>query len=244
VNRETQNCSGAIHRTDGMLKQVQHDNLTGRANFNTLNLLPSTTNREIVASSFNWTDKNARPSEDGRYEPEKRGIGRIIQALVVDGEGLDTVFITPNHLKRISVWLPENTYADGEIIIDISKIKGKRVVCSEIGLYEFPKETKTPMAGGPMGEETPIPSPFLFEKIFPNPTKNLLRIHFNSPDGRPIAIKLYDITGRLIQKEELGRARIGKNEFLLMPKNLSSGVYFVQLESNNYQKIEKVIYLK
>ncbi|MCX7994330.1 MAG: hypothetical protein N3A65_00945 [candidate division WOR-3 bacterium] len=82
-----------------------------------------------------------------------KGIGRIIEALVVDGMGLDTAFITPNHLKRISVWLPQNTYSDGGIIIDILKIKGKRVVCSEIGIYEFPKAEEYRVASSPMGKE-------------------------------------------------------------------------------------------
>ncbi len=33
----------------------------------------------------------------------EKGIGRIIQALVIDGIGLDTTFITSNHLERISL---------------------------------------------------------------------------------------------------------------------------------------------
>lgn len=175
---------------------------------------------------------------------ENKGIGRIVQALVVDGMALDTVFITPKKLVRRSVWLKKESYVDGEIISEIQKVKGKRVVCAEIGLFEFPEQTKTIMANGPMGEEASISKPFLFEKIFPNPTKNLLRIRFSSPDERPITVKLYDVSGRLMHKKKLGKANVGNNEILLMPKGLSSGVYFGHLETEGYSKIEKIILIR
>ncbi|MEO0182131.1 MAG: hypothetical protein ABIL40_01480 [candidate division WOR-3 bacterium] len=161
MNRETENCSGAIHRTDGMLKQVQHN----------------------------------RHKNDVSIPEGERGIGRIIQALVVDGIGLDTTFITPDHLERISIWLPENTYADGEIIMDISKVKGKRVVCSEIGLYEFPSEKfYTSNFSDPQGAELQLSKQFYLDKIYPNLTKGMIRLRFNSPDNRKIIIKLYDVS--------------------------------------------------
>ncbi|MGQ9663855.1 MAG: T9SS type A sorting domain-containing protein [bacterium] len=211
--------------------------------------------------NYGAEDEGVRPSKDGCYnkengsevpilkkpetDDEPRGIGRIMQTLVVDGVDLDTLFITPNKLVRKSVWLRGESYRDGEIIVDILKIKGKRVVCSEIGLYEFPKEDiKTIKASGPMGEETSISRPFSFERIYPNPTKGFLKIRFSSPDERKVIVKLYDISGRLVQKEKLCKVKIGSNEILLRPKGLSSGIYFVQLETDNYQKIEKIIYLR
>ena len=173
----------------------------------------------------------------------ERGIGRIIQALVIDGIGLDTAFITSNHLKRISVRLPDSVYKDGEIIIEIKNIKGKRVVCSEIGLYEFPQEEKGKIASGPQGEETSIARPFVLERIYPNPAKGALKIRFNSSDSRKVAIKLYDVSGRLVQKV-LFQAEVGSNEFLLIPKGLSSGVYFLEAETGDYKKVKKVVLIK
>uniref|UniRef100_A0A7V0Z6Y0 T9SS type A sorting domain-containing protein n=1 Tax=candidate division WOR-3 bacterium TaxID=2052148 RepID=A0A7V0Z6Y0_UNCW3 len=206
--------SGAIHRTDEILKSE------------TLNLIQGKV-------------------QDDKYEPDRpEGIGRIIQALVIDGVGLDTAFITPNHLRRISVWLPDSVYKDGEIIIEIKKIKGKRVVCSEIGLYEFPKEEKEKVFSGPMGKEASISRPFLFEQIYPNPAKGVLRIRFNSPDERKIIIKLYDVCGRLVHQKNLLKSKIGMNELLIKPECLPAGVYFVRLEAEGYTKTEKAILLK
>ncbi|MEO0216688.1 MAG: T9SS type A sorting domain-containing protein, partial [candidate division WOR-3 bacterium] len=186
-----------------------------------------------------------RHKNDVSIPEGERGIGRIIQALVVDGIGLDTTFITPNHLKRISVWLPENIYTDGEIVIDISKIKGKRVVCSELGLYEFPVEKSTAQKFfGPQGADAQLTKPFYFDEIYPNPTKGMIRLRFNSPDERKITIQLYDVCGRLVYKEDIAKSNIAMNELLITPKNLSAGIYFVQLEAEGCKRIEKVVLLK
>lgn len=80
--------------------------------------------------------------------------------------------------------------------------------------------------------------------IFPNPSRNLLKICFNSPNECLVTVKLYDVSGRLVEKQKIVKTEIGSNEILLMPEVLSSGIYFVRLESGNYQKIEKIIYLK
>jgi hypothetical protein len=175
----------------------------------------------------------------------EKGIGRIIQALVIDGIGLDTLFITPNHLKRISVWLPESAYADGEIIIEVKNIKGKRVVCSEIGLYEFPEENGN-MTSGPQGEEAGryTLKGLRLLPMYPNPAKGLLKIRFNSPDERKVSVKVYDVLGRLAKRVFDGPARIGMNEFLINPKDFSAGVYFVRLEAEGYAMVEKVIFLR
>jgi len=191
-------------------------------------------------------ERSACPERMRGDKPDRaKGIGRIIQAFVIDTIPLDTAFITPNKLVRRSVWLKKECYADDEIIIEIEKIKGKRVVCSEIGLYEFPEEAKPGIVGGPMGKETAILGRCLFERIYPNPAKNILKIRFRAPDNNcKVTIKLYDVSGRLVQKQDVLHPKIGANEILLAPEGLSCGIYFVYLETNNYQKIEKVIYLK
>ncbi|MEO0190374.1 MAG: T9SS type A sorting domain-containing protein, partial [candidate division WOR-3 bacterium] len=97
---------------------------------------------------------------------------------------------------------------------------------------------------GPQGEEAQLTRPFYFDRIYPNPTKGILRIRFNSPDNRKITIKLYDVCGRLVHSQEIIKSKIGMNEVLIKPDGLSAGVYFVRLETNGYQKVEKAILLK
>ncbi len=81
-------------------------------------------------------------------------------------------------------------------------------------------------------------------EIRPNPAKGILKIRFNSPNERKVTIKLYDVCGRLVHQENLLRSKIGMNEVLIKPEGLSVGVYFVNLESVDYKKIAKVIFIR
>lgn len=189
-------------------------------------------------------------SDDEKPIPtdDQKGIGRLIQELAVDGISLDASFITPHKLVRASVWLPEQVYADGEIFGIIKKVKGKVVVCGEISLYEFNCEEKNlsaQIAKGPQSQsEQLIMRPFFFKKVSPNPTKRIVKICFNSPDERFVSIKLYDVVGRTIKTIFNDKAKIGINECLISSKDLSAGVYFIKIETEDYRNVEKVIFLK
>jgi len=191
-----------------------------------------------------------RPEDKNHTQVDEadKGIGRLIQELLVDGISLDTMFITPHKLVRISIWLPEQVYADGKIIGIIKKVKGKVVVCGEISLYEFNCEEKdllAQIAGGPQSQnEQSIMRSFLFDGIYPNPTKEVLKIRFNSPDERLVSIKLYDVVGRTLKIIFDGKAKIGMNEYVIRQEGLAAGVYFIRLESDDYRKTEKVIFLR
>jgi len=177
-----------------------------------------------------------------------KGVGRLIQELVVDGISLDTSFITPHKLVRISIWLPEEVYADGEITSVIKKVKGKVVVCGEISLYEFngeEKESACKITSGPQSsDEQVFMRPFFFDNLYPNPTKGMLKIKFSSPDERKVSVKMYDVVGSVVKTVFNGKAKFGLNEFLIMPEDLAAGVYFVRLETQGYEKTKKVIFLR
>ncbi|MEO0162513.1 MAG: T9SS type A sorting domain-containing protein [candidate division WOR-3 bacterium] len=92
-------------------------------------------------------------------------------------------------------------------------------------------------------EKTQLTRPFFFDRIYPNPTKGMIKIRFNSPDERKITIKLYDVCGCLVHKD-LIKSRLGMNEVLIRPEGLSAGIYFVRLEVENYGQMEKIILFK
>lgn len=80
--------------------------------------------------------------------------------------------------------------------------------------------------------------------MYPNPTKGILKIRFNSADERKVTVKMYDVVGRLAETIFNGKAKIGMNEFLIVPKDLAAGVYFIRLETSGYEKTEKIILLQ
>jgi|GEM_PF-1500589 len=174
----------------------------------------------------------AADRSDHAGDESEKGVGRLIQALVIDGVRLDSAFIVPHKLVRISIWLPNELYADGEIIIEIEKIKGKVVVCGEIALYEFDGREKCSTAntrGGPQSNETMHVSSLFFQGLYPNPAKGDLKVKFNSPDEREVTVKLYDVTGRLINEIFNGKLKVGTNEIPIRYKKLAAGVYFIRI---------------
>jgi len=242
------------------------------------------------------SDDGIRPSEarlgdearDGRYEnegaegseninepdrpDEPKGIGRIIQALIVDGVSLDTSFITPNKLKRISINLPHITYTDGEIIGDILSVKGKRVVCAEIALYEFGGEEKISRArliGGPQGEDAlRITLDAGRFEVYPNPfhDKTTIKFEIRNPKSETnsnsqnsnlstrylllATLRIYDATGRLVKSFNLASCLWPLASVVSwsgdddLGRKLPAGVYFVRLEAGEFKKVEKAILLR
>jgi hypothetical protein len=190
----------------------------------------------------------AADHSDHAGDESEKGIGRLIQALVIDGVKLDSAFIVPHKLVRVSIWLPNELYADGEIITEIEKIKGKVVVCGEIALYEFSGEEEkgsiANMLGGPQSNETMHVNSILFQGLYPNPAKGDLKVKFNSPDEREVTVKLYDVTGRLINEIFNGKLKIGTNEIPIRSKKLAAGVYFIRIEVGKDIITVKVVMLK
>ncbi|MEO0216487.1 MAG: T9SS type A sorting domain-containing protein, partial [candidate division WOR-3 bacterium] len=136
-------------------------------------------------------------------------------------------------------WIPDACVQDNEITIKVKLLNGTIAVLSGFEIY-----AEEVGGGGPQGEEAQIAKPFYFDKIYPNPTKGILKIRYNSPDNRKITIKLYDVCGRLVHKEDIAKSRIGVNEVLIRPEDFAAGVYFVRLETEGYEKIEKAILLR
>ncbi len=148
-------------------------------------------------------------------------------------------WVNPGEKITEEACIPNACLHDNEITIKVKKLSGTIAVLSGIEI-----EVEEVGEGGPQGGEAQILRPFYFGKIYPNPTKGMIRIRFNSPDRRRVSVKIYDVTGRLASTVFEGRARIGMNEFLIRPKDFATGIYFIRLEAEGYTKTEKVIFLK
>ncbi len=103
--------------------------------------------------------------------------------------------------------------------------------------------TSTP-GGGPQATNELTTGTFYLENIYPNPTNRVLKIRFNSPDERKVTVKLYDITGRLIENVFDGKAKVGMNEILVKSENMAAGIYFISLNTDGCEKVEKITILK
>ena len=89
-----------------------------------------------------------------------------------------------------------------------------------------------------------FPSKFSLSQNYPNPFNPNTKINFDIPEDGMVVLKVYDINGREVQTlvNEFRKAGYYSKEF--NAGNLSSGSYFVKLESGNEMVSTKMMLVK
>ncbi len=78
--------------------------------------------------------------------------------------------------------------------------------------------------------------------IFPNPINAAFSITYENEKSSPIVIELVDLSGKTIYKLVDANRKSGKNiEYLHLPNQASSGVYFIKLSNGSSSYLNKVM---
>lgn len=82
--------------------------------------------------------------------------------------------------------------------------------------------------------------------VYPNPANEKIQIRFSLLNDAPVTVKLFDITGRLIDSAfENKFYNAGQLEMNYeLPGTIISGIYFLQIESNEQKITRKIIVTK
>lgn len=75
----------------------------------------------------------------------------------------------------------------------------------------------------------------------PNPCSSRTSIEYELPRGGPVALRLYDVNGRLLRTLVNGSHGPGAHGFTLDASNLAPGTYFYRLESGGSAESRKLI---
>lgn len=78
----------------------------------------------------------------------------------------------------------------------------------------------------------------------PNPFNPETTISFDLREAGIMSLKIYDITGREVATLYVGYALPGLKEFEWNAKSLPSGIYFAQLETQQEQRIKRLLLIK
>jgi photosystem II stability/assembly factor-like uncharacterized protein len=73
--------------------------------------------------------------------------------------------------------------------------------------------------------------------IYPNPAKDVIYINFSNFANDKIQISVYDVFGKYIFKKTV----LNKNKFSLNTSQYAKGMYFIEINSNSYHTVNKVI---
>ena len=91
-----------------------------------------------------------------------------------------------------------------------------------------------------------MPKEFALHPAYPNPFNPSTTISFDIPDAtdRNTSLHIYDITGKLVETLVNKVLPSGSHAVTWDPKNLSSGLYIVQLKAGNKTFSQKLTFLK
>ena len=79
---------------------------------------------------------------------------------------------------------------------------------------------------------------------FPNPFNPITVIRFNLANSSQVELKIYDILGKEVQNLVSGYLEAGEHNFQFNGGNLSSGIYFYELNVNGVKDIKKMMLIK
>ena len=77
-------------------------------------------------------------------------------------------------------------------------------------------------------------------KLFPNPAKDVLNLHFRMNDSNDVEILLYDLQGRTVRRV-LYNNQSQKFEQSISTKDVASGIYLIKVNSGNKSMTKKLI---
>ena len=89
-----------------------------------------------------------------------------------------------------------------------------------------------------------IADKFELKQNYPNPFNPTTNITFNLPKNTFVNLKVYDMSGKEVAKLISQNMNQGNYTVTFDGKNLSSGVYFYKLESDNFSEVKKMSLIK
>jgi len=93
--------------------------------------------------------------------------------------------------------------------------------------------------------QTPIPSNFEIQSIYPNPFNAQTTITINLPETSNLRLSVHNLLGQEVDIITHGKHPSGTIQFNLNANNLPSGIYFVHAQVNGQvSKVKKVVLMK
>ncbi|MBE2281800.1 MAG: S8 family serine peptidase [Ignavibacteriaceae bacterium] len=89
-----------------------------------------------------------------------------------------------------------------------------------------------------------LPLSFSLEQNYPNPFNPSTVVRFSIPEAGNISLKVYDVIGNLVGLIKEGYSEAGNFETVFDGKNLSSGVYILELKAGKFSKQIKMMLMK
>jgi hypothetical protein len=88
------------------------------------------------------------------------------------------------------------------------------------------------------------PSEYKLYDNYPNPFNPATKIKFELKDTKLVTLKVYDITGKLIETLVNQKLQAGEYNVDFDGRNLSSGLYIYRIEAGDFKDTKKMMLIK
>ena len=88
------------------------------------------------------------------------------------------------------------------------------------------------------------PTQFILEQNYPNPFNPSTSINYSIPVSSFVILKVYDVLGKEITTLTNEEKPAGSYEINFSKEDLTSGIYFYKLQTENFVEIKKMILIK
>ncbi len=88
------------------------------------------------------------------------------------------------------------------------------------------------------------PKAYSLHQNYPNPFNPITTIQFDLPEAGKTKLIVYDIRGRVVSTLVNSHLNEGRYSYIFKSQNLASGLYFYQLTSGKFRKINKMMLVK
>ena len=93
-------------------------------------------------------------------------------------------------------------------------------------------------------EKVATPSKYTLEQNYPNPFNPSTKISYSLPKATHVSLKVYDVLGNEITTLVNKNQSAGNYKVNFDASNLTSGVYFYKISTNNFSQVRKMMLLK
>jgi hypothetical protein len=113
-----------------------------------------------------------------------------------------------------------------------------------LNMAEVQQAIQTDILTTGIGEPSVNPLKFELSQNYPNPFNPVTNIKFSIPKSGYASLKLYNVSGKLIETYYQGDIKAGYYNAEIDGSKLSSGVYFYVLSTNEYSETKKMVLIK
>ncbi len=123
--------------------------------------------------------------------------------------------------------------------------KISNTIATELTLYSRPLQLHVNLGTAVADEKTmALPKKYALEQNYPNPFNPSTKINYALPEGANVKIEIYNILGQKVAVLLDAQKAAGYHSLIFNAADLSAGVYFYSIKTENFYQIKKMLLVK